>query len=130
MDKDDLIEFWITSSDHDNKTMIRLFDGGDYSWAMFIGHLVIEKLLKALYIQKKDENYPITHNLLRLAEKAGIEIDDDQRTFYATLTGFNINARYDDYKLTFYKLCTKEFSEKWIEKIQWQRLWIKSMLLK
>ena len=28
-----------------------LFEKSHYTWALFIGHLVIEKLLKALYMQ-------------------------------------------------------------------------------
>ena len=97
-------------------------------WALFIGHLVIEKLLKAFYIKKKDEKYPMIHNLLRIAEKADIMLDNEQQTFYATVTGFNINARYDDFKQSFYQKCTREFATIWIEKIKDQRSWIKNQL--
>lgn len=45
-----------------------------------------------------------------------------------TITRFNISARYDDYKQSFYKLCTKEFTTVWIANIKDCRLWIKSML--
>jgi HEPN domain-containing protein len=99
-------------------------------WSLFIGHLVIEKLLKAYYVRKKDENYPMMHNLLRIAEKAGMELNDEQQLFYSTVTGFNINARYDDYKQSFYQKCNPEFTAIWIEKIKDQRSWIKNQLLK
>jgi HEPN domain-containing protein len=99
-------------------------------WSLFIGHLVIEKLLKAYYIQKKDESYPMVHNLLRIAEKAEMELSDEQQIFFSTVTGFNINARYDDYKQSFYKKCTPEYTAIWIKRITEQRLWIKNLLLK
>ena len=91
---------------------------------------MIEKLLKAYYIRTKDENYPMIHNLLRIAVKAGLELNEEQQIFFSTVTGFNINARYDDYKQSFYQKCTQDFAAIWIEKIKDQRLWIKSQLLK
>ena len=47
MTKEELINFWETSSDEDFKTMENLFNSKDYHWALFISHLVLEKLLKA-----------------------------------------------------------------------------------
>jgi hypothetical protein len=78
----------------------------------------------------KDESYPMIHNLLRIAEKAGLELPEEQQIFFSTVTGFNINARYDDYKQSFYQKCTLEFAAIWIEKIKNQRLWIKNQLSK
>jgi HEPN domain-containing protein len=130
MTKAEVIQFWVESSDKDFKTMRHLYDSEDYMWSLFMGHLVIEKLLKAYYILKVDENYPMLHNLLRIAEKAGLELNDDQQTLFSTVTGFNLNARYDDYKQSFYQKCTPEFSAMWIEKIIDQRQWIKNLLLK
>jgi len=130
MTKEEVIQFWLESSEKDSKTMDHLYLSGDYMWSLFIGHLVIEKLLKAYYIRTKDENYPMIQNLLRIAEKAGLELNEEQQIFFSTVTGFNINARYDDYKQSFYQKCTQEFATIWIEKIKDQRLWIKNQLLK
>jgi HEPN domain-containing protein len=130
MTKEEVIQFWLESSDKDFQTMDHLYVSGDYMWSLFIGHLVIEKLLKAYYIRTKDENYPMIHNLLRIAEKAGLELNEEQQIFFSTVTSFNINTRYDDYKQSFYQKCTQEFAAIWIKKIKDQRLWIKSQLLK
>ncbi len=48
----------------------------------------------------------------------------------ATVSNFNIRTRYDDYKFEFYKLCSKEFTEKWIKEITDFRKWIKEQLVK
>ncbi|MCF8307867.1 MAG: HEPN domain-containing protein [Bacteroidales bacterium] len=48
IDKEKLINYWIESSDDDYETMIDMYNSKRYSWALFIGHLMIEKLLKAL----------------------------------------------------------------------------------
>ena len=93
-------------------------------------HLVIEKLLKCLYIYKKNQLPPFTQNLLRLAEMCEIDLNIEINEFLATLTTFNINTRYDDYRDSFYHKCTKEFTEIWLKKIKEYREWIKTMLTK
>ena len=45
MTKEEIIEYWITSSDKDFAAMEHLFKSQDYSWSLFIGHLVIKKLI-------------------------------------------------------------------------------------
>ena len=42
-----IVGYWIETSDDDYKTMVNLFRTKEYHWALFIGHLVLEKLLKA-----------------------------------------------------------------------------------
>ncbi len=56
-DKDKLIAYWLDSADKDFKTMQDLYETENYHWALFIGHLVLEKLSKALYILRA-EDYP------------------------------------------------------------------------
>jgi len=128
MTRQEIIDFWQQSSDKDFLTMTHLHESGDYMWSLFIGHLVIEKLLKAYYVRKVGVDYPLIHNLLRIAEKAGLDLSEEQQEFFSTVTGFNINARYDDYKQSFNKKCTPEFTLIWIEKIKEYRKWIKDQL--
>jgi len=127
-DKEKIVKYWIDSSDEDFETMIAMFTSKRYSWSMFVGHLMIEKLLKALYVKTNNEFPPFIHNLLRLAEKCNLDLDEEHSLFFATVTAFNINARYDDYKRTFYKTCTPEFTEIWIERLKIHRLWIKGLI--
>ena len=130
MNKDDLVCYWIESSDRDFLTMGHLFEKKDYHWALFMGHLLIEKLLKACYVKRVDNQPPFTHNLLRLGEKSDLELSEEQKDFLVTVTAFNIRARYDDYKLAFYKTCTESYTTTWIEKIEEFREWIKTAHLK
>lgn len=123
-----IIEHWIESSDKDFKTMLDLVQTQNNNWALFIGHLVIEKLLKALYLKKTNQFPPLIHDLRRLCEKANVELDENQSLILDSITRFNIKARYDDYKQNFYKLCTDSFTHIWIEKIKECREWIKTML--
>lgn len=96
----------------------------------FIGHLVIEKLLKAWYVKNTSNTPPFIHDLVRLAEKGGLSFDEDQKDILDTISAFNLRARYDDYKMEFHKKCSKDFTEKWIDNIKEFREWIKKKLLK
>lgn len=128
IDVDKVVKHWIETSDEDFETMISLYNSNSYSWCLFIGHISIEKLLKAFYVQKNKTHAPFTHNLYRLAELNEIEMTDQLSDWLDKITAFNLNARYDDYKKEFYALCTKDFTETWIENIKIIRLWIKQML--
>ena len=126
--KDKLIKHWIDGSDDDFETMMAMFDSKRYSWSLFVGHLMIEKLLKAHYVKVKSDYPPLIHNLLRLAEKADLKLQDDRKEQLVTITAFNINARYDDYKMSFRKQCTPDFTAEWIKKLKFLRLWIKTLI--
>ena len=122
------VNHWIESSDRDFNTMNNLYKSKDYNWALFIGHLVIEKLLKAKYIQNKQEHPIPIHDLTRIAAKAGIECSDNILNQLDTITTFNINVRYENFKQNFYLKCTNEFTKYWIDQITELRIWIKSQL--
>ncbi|HCY41368.1 MAG TPA: DNA-binding protein [Prolixibacteraceae bacterium] len=127
-DKERIINHWIESSEKDFKAMIDLHQTQNNNWALFMGHLVIEKLLKAAYVKSKGEFPPMIHDLRRICEKADIEMDLSHQILLDSISRFNINARYDDYKQSFYKLCTDSFTAEWIDKIKDCRLWIKAKL--
>lgn len=121
---DKIVQHWHENAGRDYLTMQNLLKSGDYTWALFLGHLVLEKLLKAHYM-KNLKKYPIfTHDLLRLATKAGCVIDEEKAEWLDEISTFNINARYDNYKQDFYKLCTKEFTSLWYERIEQLRQWL------
>ncbi len=72
-----------------------------------------------------DNTPPFIHDLLRLAEKGGLPLSENQKDILDTITTFNLRARYDDYKMEFHRKCTKDFAEEWAEHIKEFRKWIK-----
>ncbi len=128
IDIDKVTRYWMDSSDKDFKTMKNLLDSGDYNWAMFLGHLVIEKLLKAVYVKVNKKHAVYGHDLLRLSSNLDLVLDSVKEEWLDQLTTFNINARYDSYKQEFYKLCTKEFAIEWASKIEELRKWLRNQL--
>jgi HEPN domain-containing protein len=125
---DKTYKHWIATSDKDFITMNHLYNSKDYHWSLFIGHIVIERLLKACVVRETKNHAPFTHDLTKLAKISGFQFSEEQLDWLDTITTFNMNARYDSYKEAFYKKCTYDFTLEWIEKIKILQSWIKERL--
>jgi HEPN domain-containing protein len=120
----ELIKYWMDSSDDNYRSMQNMFNSGEYTWSLFVGHLCIEKLLKACYVKTVDSIAPRTHDLYKLAAKCGFEMTEEIMDGLQYVTLFNIEARYETYKREFYQKCTRDFTEKNILKIKALRQWL------
>lgn len=129
--QDKYIKYWIESSENDYDAMKNLYKSKNYNWCLFIGHLVIEKLLKGLYIKNTNDTIGVlkVHNLLLLAEKSEIVLDEEKLKKLKVINTFNIAARYDDYKKEFYNKCTYEYTTEQLRNIEEMREWILKMLI-
>ena len=127
-DIDKIVKHWLISADKNQETMTHLVESRDYSWALFLGHLVLEKTLKALYVKRLEKHAVFSHDLLRLANKMDLEVGEVFEEWLDEITTFNLNARYDNYKQEFYRLCTKEFADIWLDRIEEIRLWLRNQL--
>lgn len=124
MDKEKVVRYWLESSKDDWTVANHLFEKGDYPYSLFFGHLTIEKILKAIYVNKLGEIPPFTHRLVYLAEKVSLNLTDNQLELLNTITDFNIEARYPDDKFSFKEKCTKDFTEKYLMKIKEIKEWL------
>ncbi|MBF0565079.1 MAG: HEPN domain-containing protein [Nitrospirae bacterium] len=115
---------WLESAERDLKTADSLFLNAKYDWCLFIGHLVIEKALKALYMKKKNIAPPKTHNLIGLTENLEIHLTEEQIVLLSRISDFNIDARYPNEKDSFHNLCTKEFTREYLGKIKEIYRWL------
>ena len=66
--KYDKTQYWLKSAQDDWQVSQHLFKNRDYSYSLFFGHLTIEKILKAIYVNRFNDNPPYTHRLIYLAE--------------------------------------------------------------
>jgi hypothetical protein len=57
-----------------------------------------------------------------------MELTLEQISWLDEITTFNLNVRYDDAKIQFYKKSTKPFTGKWIDNIKILRKWLKREL--
>lgn len=127
-DIDKLIHFWTSEAEEALKVAGHLVEKEDFSYALFFGHLALEKMLKALCVKEQRDHAPPIHNLVRLAKIAGIELDEQAESDLVTITAFNIESRYPDFKSSFRKKCTQQFTTKQMAIIWRYFKWLKSRL--
>ncbi|MBI4378139.1 MAG: HEPN domain-containing protein [Nitrospinae bacterium] len=124
MDKEKGIKYWLESAEDDWRVANHLFEKGDYSYALFFGHLTIEKILKVIYVDRFGETPPFTHRLVYLAKKVSLNLTENQLELFEAITDFNMEARYPDDKFSFKKKCTKDFAEKYLTNIKEIKEWL------
>lgn len=108
-----IVSYWRKSAEHDYETMQILFRTKRYSDCLFFGHIVLEKLLKAHVVKHTKNQAPPIHDLVRLARYAELYFSEQELDFLDQINTFNIRARYPEYRLHFYKMCTKRYTEKY-----------------
>ena len=119
------IEYWQTGSRLDWESALRLWSSGqDLHWALFLAHLACEKALKARVVQVTSSFAPRTHNLLRLAELAGLGISLNQVDLLGAVNQFNLSIRYPDHQFAFYRRCTPDFTARYMRQIEEFLQWV------
>lgn len=112
-----LIAYWQKTAKRDYGTMKALFESKRYPESLFFGHIVLEKILKALTVKETKKHAPYFHDLTRLAELAKLELAEKDKQILDSANNYNIKARYPDFKLKFYQLYKKENTQKIINEI-------------
>lgn len=113
-----LIKYWLETADSDWATVQVLFDGKRYVEALFWGHLILEKVLKACVVQTTREEAPKIHDLMKLARIAEIDLSEEEFELLDGMNIFNLEARYPDTKLAAHKVASKDFAQKYLKKIK------------
>lgn len=87
---------WRDGAEEDWAVGCELLETGRIRHALFFAHLAMEKLLKAVVCKETQALAPRSHNLVRLAELAGLTLSSQQLDVLAEMNAFNIEGRYPD----------------------------------
>ncbi len=129
METEKHIEYWLKSSRFDLQTATDIFESSkNLHFCLYMCHLSIEKILKAIVVKNTNDFPPKSHNLLRLAEIANIPLNEERLVFFEELNQFQLSTRYPDEKFTIYTLATREFTEVKFEKVKEAYKWLTSMI--
>lgn len=120
-----IITHWKKLAEKNWEASKSLFRLGHYDMCLFCCHLALEKYLKALVTEKTRNNPPFIHDLNRLAAVAKLPLAEEHKYYLNEITKFNIQARYDDVKLAFYKKATKGFTRRYLGITEKLIVWIK-----
>jgi HEPN domain-containing protein len=122
------VQYWLDGAEYDMDVAIAMFKTKKYPYALFMGHLALEKLLKAVVVKTTRKHAPYTHSLSLLAEKLEIEIPVKIIKRLVRFMEFHFEARYPEAQKKFYKKCTKEFTNRKMQEIREVYKWLKEKL--
>ena len=119
------VNYWLEGAEYDIDVAKALYEKKKYPYALFMGLLALEKLLKALVVKTTQQHAPYTHSLTHLAEKMAIRIPRNMMKKLIVFMEFHFEARYPEEEKKFYKKCTKEFAGKKMQEIKEVYIWLK-----
>lgn len=76
---------WITSAKYDIESARHMFKTGRHIYVIFLCHLAIEKMLKAIVSQSQERHPPYTHDLYELVALAHLEMPSEHQSVIAQL---------------------------------------------
>ncbi len=87
---------WVQSSNYDIKTADHMFKTKRYVYVLFMCHLSVEKLLKALYEAKLKKVPPKTHNLVFLMNEVDLVVTAEHLKTLESLNDISVVTRYPE----------------------------------
>jgi len=91
------IDYWRKGAAEEWELATHLLDEDRIRHGLFLLHLTIEKAIKAHVCKKTGDVAPKSHNLLQLAEIAGLVVSQEESDFLGELSLFSIEGRYPDF---------------------------------
>jgi len=120
--------YWLEGAKYDLGVANAMFKSKKYPYALFMGHLALEKLLKALVVKNTKTHAPFSHSLPYLAEKSKAKIPEDILVRLREFMEFHFEARYPNANKSFYKKCTKIYTAKRLKELREVFKWAKAKL--
>ena len=87
---------WVAASEYDLGTAEHLLATGRYLYVVFICHLALEKLLKAIVAEATSEMPPRTHDLIYLVRRAKITPSQAHLDFLGKINAASVPTRYPE----------------------------------
>lgn len=109
-----------------------MLDNKYHLYVGFMCHQVIEKMLKAYYVCKRDTKIPpMIHKLTRLSDESGLtsQMTDVQKDFMSELEALNVETRYPKDKTMINSYLTDEKCKEIYQETGGLSEWIKKQLL-
>jgi len=87
---------YIKSAEYDLKTADFMLNSGRYIYVIFMCHLSLEKILKAIVTEITQKISPKSHNLIYLLKLGNIQLPSESFDFIAKINNASIVTRYPE----------------------------------
>jgi HEPN domain-containing protein len=122
------ISYWLEGAKYDLGVANAMFKSKKYPYALFMGHLSLEKLLKAFVVKRTKNHAPFSHSLPYLADKAGAKLPQSILIKLREFMEFHFEARYPDANKAFYNKCTKTYTAEKLKEVKEVFEWVRDRL--
>lgn len=124
------IKNWIATSNYDLRTAEAMHKTGRYLYVVFMCHMAMEKMLKAVLAQKfPDKIPPKIHNLVPLYQKAQLILPEPLLEFTEQMDNVSIVTRYPEDLRMLSRQFDKEHSRLVLKKTKEFLSWLKQNAL-
>jgi HEPN domain-containing protein len=103
-----VVRNWAATANYDLQTADAMYKAGRYLYVVFMCHLAIEKMLKAILAQKYPKDVPPkVHNLIHLAQRTEITFPEKLKDFFQRIDNVSVATRYPEDL----RMLSKEFNQ-------------------
>ncbi|MBI4714341.1 MAG: HEPN domain-containing protein [Nitrospirae bacterium] len=118
-------ENFLLSAEYDLATANHMLETGRFVYVVFMCHLSIEKILKAIAAETTATIPPKTHNLLYLIKLTGVNLPEDLFEFVSKINNASIVTRYPEDFSKLLEAYPKEIVKEYLEKTKGVVGWLK-----
>jgi HEPN domain-containing protein len=122
-------DHWLEQAQYDLDSAKAMLNSGRYLYVLFCCQQAVEKMLKAIIARKTADFPPRLHNLLRLAETAGLTINESTHDFFGELSAYYIQTRYPEQIQALAKQVTANIAADTLKKTEDALKWLQSAKL-
>jgi HEPN domain-containing protein len=121
-------ERWAEQAYYDLDTAKAMLDSGRLLYVLFCCQQAVEKMLKGMIAEKTQEYPPRLHDLLTLAERAGLELDPITVNIFRLLTSYYSKTRYPHELQPMAGRVDRDLAEECLGQTEEVLSWLKSQL--
>ncbi len=121
-------ERWAEMARYDLETARAMLKSGRYLYVLFCCQQALEKMIKGVMAERTDELPPRIHNLMRLADGAGLEIDENRADFLRELSAYYIQTRYPEEISALSREVTADLAHRILVSTEENMQWLSSMI--
>ena len=107
---------FIKSAEYDLNTAEFMLKSGRYIYVIFMCHLSLEKMLKAITTEITQKISPKSHNLIYLLKLGNIQLPPELFNFVAKINNASIVTRYPEDFSKILEAYTKSVAEEYLSK--------------
>lgn len=115
---------FIKSAMYDIQTAQDMLDRERHVYVVFMCHLAIEKMLKALVTETTGRVAPKTHNLIYLTKLAGAKLPQHLFDFITKINNASVVTRYPEDFMELIKSYTKEIALEYLKNSKETLSWL------